>query len=91
MKSKIITYLILALILTGCAKGTDVTSCTEKSNIYGFFGGLWHGFISIFDLIGMIFSDNIVVYAPNNNGGWYAFGFCLGSGILGFSASKAKK
>jgi len=30
----------------------------------------------------MLWSDN-TVFAVNNNGGWYVFGFCLGSGIFG--------
>ncbi len=51
---------------------------------YGFLGGLWHGFIAPFDLIGMLFSDEITMYAQNNNGGFYALGFILGSGGWGF-------
>jgi hypothetical protein len=89
--NKIISIIVSALLLTSCAKGVPVSACTNTSHIYGFWGGLWHGIIAPFDLICMIFSDSIVVYAPNNNGGWYALGFCLGAGILFGGSSKATK
>ncbi|NSW94743.1 MAG: hypothetical protein HPY62_08570, partial [Bacteroidales bacterium] len=50
-------YSILALVLisviflTGCAKSEDVEHCLAGHK-YGFFGGLWHGFIAPFDFIG---------------------------------------
>lgn len=82
-------FILICLFFTSCAKGVNVNECTSSAYIYGFLGGLWHGIIAPFDLIAMIWSDNIVVYAPNNNGGWYALGFCLGSGILGWGASQS--
>jgi len=36
----------------------------------------------------MLFSDEITMYAQNNNGGLYALGFLLGSGGWGFFGSK---
>jgi hypothetical protein len=90
MKRAIIFFLSI-ILLSSCAKGVSIDACIGESYVYGFWGGLWHGIISPLDLIAMIWSDNVVVYAPNNNGGWYAFGFCLGAGILGFGGSKAKK
>lgn len=89
MKKTLFTATPLLLILTSCARSINVDQCITREP-YGFFGGLWHGIISPFSLISMIWSDN-AVYAVNNNGGWYAFGFCLGAGILGFGSSKAKK
>lgn len=86
-----IKYFIAALFvffLSSCAKGTNVSNCIGH-DVYGFWGGLWHGIIAPFDLIAMIWSNDIVVYAPNNNGGWYAFGFCLGAGIIYGGSSKA--
>ncbi len=86
---KYLTTFLLILLFASCAKGVHVDAFINDSNIYGFWGGLWHGIIAPIDLILMIFSDTIVVYAPNNNGGWYAFGFCLGAGILFGGSSKA--
>ncbi|MEZ4686465.1 MAG: hypothetical protein R3B47_10485 [Bacteroidia bacterium] len=43
------------------------------------------------DLILMLFRDDITVFAPNNNGAWYAFGFLLGSGGWGLLGGKSLK
>lgn len=88
---KIAIILLSALFLCSCAKGVSVNPCIMEAHIYGFWGGLWHGIIAPIDLICMIFSDDIVVYAPNNNGGWYAFGFCLGAGIIFGGSSRTVK
>ncbi len=78
------------IILTGCAKNEAVEECLTGYE-YGFFGGLWHGFIAPFDFIAMLFNDEITMYAQNNNGGLYALGFLLGSGGWGFFGSKGAK
>jgi hypothetical protein len=70
-------------ILSGCANKEIVTPCLT-GHTFGFLGGLLHGFIAPFDLIAMLFRDDVTVYAPNNNGAWYAFGFLIGSGGWGF-------
>lgn len=80
-------FLSLVIILTGCAQNESVKLCLT-GHTYGFFGGLWHGFIAPFDFIGMLFNDKITMYAQNNNGGLYALGFLLGSGGWGFLSSK---
>jgi len=69
-------------ILSGCAQREIVTHCLQ-GHTYGFWGGLWHGFISPFDLIGMLIFNDVTVFAQNNNGAWYAFGFLIGSGGWG--------
>lgn len=74
--------LIAIFILSGCADSQQVEECVS-GHIYGFFGGFWHGLIAPFDFIGMLIWDDVAVYAPNNNGEWYAFGFVLGSGGFG--------
>lgn len=80
---KIVFLLVFSLILlTGCADSQDVHECVS-GHVYGFWGGLWHGLILPFDFIGMLIYDDVAVYAPNNNGGWYAFGFVIGSGGFG--------
>ena len=71
------------LLLTGCANSEVVTACL-KGHTYGFWGGLLHGIIAPIDLIAMLFKDDVTVFAQNNNGAWYAFGFIIGSGGWGF-------
>jgi hypothetical protein len=83
MKNLLVIVSVLFLfLLSSCAHHVEVTQCIQNQEIFGFWGGLWHGIISPFSLLSMLWSDN-VVFAVNNNGGWYTFGFCLGSGILG--------
>jgi hypothetical protein len=87
-KIAIILYAILILLaISGCADNEVVTNCTE-GHTYGFWGGVWHGLIAPFDFIGMLIWDDVAMYAPNNNGAWYAFGFLLGSGGLGFLSGR---
>ena len=86
-KNLLIFISIFILILSGCANNETVKLCLT-GHTYGFFGGLWHGFIAPFDFIGMLFSDKITMYAQNNNGGLYALGFLLGSGGWGFFGGK---
>ena len=90
MKHILLVIGLIVVLFSSCAHQVNVESCIAEEHIYGFWGGLWHGIISPLSLISMIWSDN-VVYAANNNGGWYALGFCLGAGILGFGSSKASK
>ena len=78
---------VIISLLTGCAKSESVEACLTGHQ-YGFFGGLWHGFIAPFGLIGMLFDNNVAMYAQNNNGGFYALGFLLGSGGWGFWGNK---
>lgn len=88
------TYLlfgaVIILFVTGCARSETVGPCLN-GHTYGFFGGLWHGFIAPFDFIGMLFNKDITMYAQNNNGGLYALGFLLGSGGWGFFGGKGVK
>jgi len=71
------------ILLAGCANREIVTACL-KGHMYGFWGGLWHGIIAPIDLIAMLWRNDVAVFAPNNNGAWYAFGFIIGSGGWGF-------
>jgi hypothetical protein len=83
----LLLFLSLSIMFTGCANNEAVKLCLT-GHTYGFFGGLWHGFIAPFDFIGMLFNEKITMYAQNNNGGLYALGFLLGSGGWGFFGSK---
>lgn len=85
--------LLVAVCLGSCADREVVAQCVS-GHTYGFWGGLWHGMIAPFDFIGMLIWDDVTMYAQNNNGGWYAFGFLLGSGgwgVLAGSSSKSGK
>jgi hypothetical protein len=79
----IIFLFVFTLLLTGCANKEIVTECL-KGQTYGFWAGLWHGIIAPIDLIAMLWRDDVSVFASNNNGAWYAFGFMIGSGGWGF-------
>lgn len=78
-----VLFLAAILLLSGCSNNEILTACL-KGKTYGFWAGLWHGIIAPIDLIAMIWRDDVSVFAPNNNGAWYAFGFILGSGGWGF-------
>jgi len=81
------TFFALLILMAGCANKEIVTNCLS-GHTYGFWGGLWHGIIAPVDLILMLFRDDFTVFAQNNNGAWYAFGFLIGSGGWGFLGSK---
>ena len=87
-----ITLLIFACIflLAGCANRESVTECL-KGHTFGFWGGLWHGIIAPIDLVVSLWKADVTVFAQNNNGAWYAFGFIIGSGGWGFFGGKGVK
>lgn len=83
--------LLLILFMSSCADvQPQIQTCLEGHR-YGFWGGLWHGIIAPISFIGSLFSDNIDVWAINNNGGWYTFGFLLGIGSISISSTSKKK
>jgi hypothetical protein len=45
--------------------------------------------ITPISFIGSLFFDDITIYAVNNNGGWYNFGFLLSVGGLFGGSSRA--
>ena len=87
---------LFALLLAGvcfvsCAGVESVGACLTGRQ-YGFLYGLLHGFITPISFVAGLFKDDIAIYAVNNSGGWYDFGFLLGSGGWGFMAgNKSKK
>lgn len=79
MKNFLLVAVAMIFILTGCADVSNVQECLPPSeHTYGFWGGVWHGAIMWFSFTGSLFNDNIAVYAVNNNGAWYNFGFIGG-------------
>ena len=54
---------VLVIGLNGCADVSPHAPDCVTSDPYGFWGGLWHGFIIFWSWIGSLFSDNIAIYA----------------------------
>lgn len=94
MKNKNILFafilMAVVIIISGCAEVNNIEIC-RVGTTYGFWGGLWHGLISWLSFFGSLFSDDIALYAVNNNGGWYDFGFVLGAAGIGGGTTKAVK
>ena len=87
----LITFSFIVILVSGCAQKEIVDSCLHGHQ-YGFWGGLWHGIIAPIDFIAMLIdSDKYTLYAQNNNGAWYAFGFLLGSGGWGFLGGRGAR
>ena len=82
--------MLLTFLVVACADVTIVDECLPEDP-YGFWSGLWHGMIAPFAWIGSLFNSEIAIYAVNNNGGWYDFGFVLGIGGLGFGGGSSTK
>jgi hypothetical protein len=85
--TKILLFVALIVLLSSCAHIVPVQECVEGTKVYGFWNGLWHGMIAGITFIGSLFNHDIAVYAVNNNGGWYNFGFLLGVGAWSGSST----
>ncbi|MFA9391922.1 MAG: hypothetical protein ACERKD_19090 [Prolixibacteraceae bacterium] len=81
-KHHLLLLAVLVVLLSSCVLNQNVTDCVDGKT-YGFWYGLWHGIIAPIDLVLMIFNEKYAVFAANNSGAWYAFGFILGSGGWG--------
>jgi len=81
---KISTIIFCSLLLTSCASHFQDTTVYDP---YGFFSGLWHGFIFPLSFFGWLFVDNVYVIGQPNTGGTYFLGFIIGAAcILGASS-----
>jgi hypothetical protein len=85
-----IMLMVLTVIVSACANVTPIEQCVTEAP-YNFWGGLWHGVIAPVSFSASLYSDDIAMYAVNNNGGWYNFGFLLGIGIIFGGSSRAGK
>jgi hypothetical protein len=75
--------LIAMTVLSGCADAYYIEPCLQPAeHTYGFWGGVWHGMIMWLSFIGSLFYSDIAVYAVNNNGAWYNFGFVGGLSLI---------
>ncbi len=72
------------LLLSACAAGPNTLIDTPAPDgvVAGFWLGLWHGVIAPITFILSLFTENVRLYEVHNSGGWYDFGFVLGTGIL---------
>jgi hypothetical protein len=73
-------FLMIVLLFISCADKTPYV-IDQTKHIYGFWGGVWHGAIMLPDFVMSLFYDDVAVYATNNNGFWYDFGFVGGLGL----------
>lgn len=86
-QKKILIFLFLFIAFS-------FTSCVPEnytSHEYGFFGGIWHGLIIVFSLIGKLFGADIGIYADNNSGFFYWLGFLIGIGGLGGGGAASRR
>lgn len=90
MKNSVKVLLLFAILIvfTSCHHVVDVQACVQGAKVYGFWNGLWHGMIAGISFIGSLFDHTISVYAVNNNGAWYNFGFLLGVGAWSGGGAK---
>lgn len=77
-------------LLASCAGVQPVEACVTGPKD-GFFHGLLHGFITPISFVASLFKNDVAIYEVNNSGGWYDFGFLLGSGGWGFFAGNKSK
>jgi hypothetical protein len=78
MKKVLLVLLVFTLFSCADRVGYQID---QTQHIYGFWGGVWHGAIMFPDFIGSLIWDDVAVYATNNNGSWYNFGFVGGLGL----------
>ena len=86
--SSLAIVILIAIMFSSCAEAVSVDQCVGEDP-YGFWGGLLHGIIAPVSFVISLFQDDVALYAMNNNGGWYDFGFVLGAGILFGGSGKA--
>jgi hypothetical protein len=77
---KKVLFILLVFTVFSCADRVGY-QIDPNQHIYGFWGGVWHGAIMLPDFIMSLFYDDVAVYATNNNGVWYDFGFVGGLGL----------
>ena len=82
--------LLICFGLASCAQVTPVKECLTGEP-YGFLHGIIHGFITPVSFVARLFGDDTAIYAVNNTGTWYDFGFLLGSSGWGFLAGNRSR
>lgn len=82
---KLLVIAAVAILTVGCATNAPLAAPIVVDP-YGFWGGLWHGYIIIFSFIGSLFDPTIAIYSFNNNGAFYNLGFVIGARLIGATA-----
>lgn len=81
----------LLILAAGCAPVVNINECVTDVPM-GFGWGVLHGIIAPFTFIISLFKDDVAIYAVNNSGAWYDFGFLIGATIIfGGSGRGAKR
>lgn len=89
--------IVMAIFVSSCSPRIEpqeyVTKVEQKEPVkeYGFWMGLWHGWTAPITFIGNLLGGDWIIYAFNNTGGWYDFGFILGIGSFGGGVSSASR
>ena len=86
MKDQSILFYLVILVIVISLTGFVVPSSADlwgMGTTKGFLPGLLMGYLAPFKFIVSLFTDYLTIYAIDNNGDWYNFGFILGIG--GFS------
>mgnify|MGYP006271750645 CR=1 FL=1 len=90
-RNRNIILLVFAIILfTACADKVSIDACMPDKT-YGFWSGLLHGFITPFSFIVSLFKNDVAIYAVNNSGNWYNFGFVIGAAVIFGGGGNASK
>lgn len=88
---KKITLIACVCLLASCADTQPQIKEYLTGYQYGFWSGIWHGLICPISFIAKVFGKDIDIYAINNTGNWYCFGFILGvSSTFGASVTYKK-
>ena len=76
----IIMFILVATLIffSSCADSQHQVKQCVTGYEYGFLSGAWHGSVSPIAFVGSLFSDDISIYAVNNSGRGYDFGYVLG-------------
>ena len=85
---------IIVFTIASCAEPQQIDPCIDTTETNGFIMGLVHGFLAPATFLISLVTDHVAMYAVNNSGGWYDFGFLLGIGGFSggiFKSSRKKK
>jgi hypothetical protein len=74
--------LIILLLINVWAPLINVSECLPATEPMGFWYGVWHGIVMIPAFFASLFMDGIGIYAINNNGAWYNFGYIGGLSMI---------
>ena len=84
--------LVILFLVFACADTAMIDPClADEAYTAGFWSGLWHGIVTPVSFFGSLLDSDIAVYAVDNNGGWYDFGFVIGIGAFFGGGASSKR